>query len=387
MPTKDDPTRFTMSFGDHLEELRRRVLWALAAPIPLSVVVFVFKKPLIEWLSMPLMRVLEANELPRRMLVLGPAEALMTAIKLSLIGAVVLSAPWILLQGWKFIKPGLYHHERRFVHFLIPGSAILTAAGVALLYYIMLPLMLMVLVKFGTALLPSPGNATDDPRVQAVLESIESVPILTKPPNPAEPGDAWLSWPDLDLRVAVERAVEGDASDGQASTEDGAAAAPLVEIIRVPRRPVMSQEFRLGAYLDFVMLLILAISIAFQMPLVILLLGWVGIVRIETLRTKRRYALFICGVIAAVITPADALSMLMMLAPLYGLYELGIILLVLAPAQAVAEGSVLSWRRSHKSPDEAEQDGEPSQTKRPTDRTAPDGESSHPEADEPEDRS
>ena len=135
------------------------------------------------------------------------------------------------------------------------------------------------------------------------------------------------------------------------------------------------------------MLLILAISIAFQMPLVILLLGWVGIVRIETLRTKRKYALFICGVIGAVITPPDALSMLMMLVPLYGLYELGIILLVLAPAQAVAEGSVLSWRRSHKSPDEAEQDGEPSQTERSNDRTPSDGESSHPEADEPEDRS
>lgn len=387
MPTKDDPSRFTMSFGDHLEELRRRVLWALAAPIPLSVVVFVFKKPLIEWLSMPLMRVLEANELPRRMLVLGPAEALMTAIKLSLIGAVVLSAPWILLQAWKFIKPGLYHEERRFVHFLIPGSAILTAAGVALLYYIMLPLMLMVLVRFGAGLLPGAGDSPQDPRVQSVLESLDTVPIRFNAPDHPEPGDAWLSWPDLDLYLAVPLAAEPDMSDGQARIEDSPDAQPAVEIIRVPRRPVMSQEFRLGAYLDFVMLLFLAISIAFQMPLVILLLGWVGIVRTETLRTKRRYALFICGVIAAVITPADALSMLMMLVPLYGLYELGIILLVLAPAQAVAEGSVLSWRRSHKSPDEAEQDGEPSQTKRPIDRTAPDGESSHPEADDPEDRS
>ncbi len=311
MPTKDDPTRFTMSFGDHLEELRRRVLWALAAPIPLSVVVVIFKKTLIEWLSMPLMRVLEANELPRRMLVLGPAEALMTAIKLSLIGAVVLSAPWILLQAWKFIKPGLYHHERRFVHFLLPGSAILTAAGVALLYYIMLPLMLMVLVKFGAALLPGMNDEAQDPRVQAVLKTLDEVPIRVNPPNSVQPGDAWIDWEkqELQVAVAVEPVPEPDAN----------AAASGVEIIGVPGGPMMSQEFRLGAYLDFVMLLILAISIAFQMPLVILLLGWVGIVRIETLRTKRRYALFICGVIAAVITPADALSMLMMLVPLYAL--------------------------------------------------------------------
>ena len=388
MPAKDDPTRFTMSFGDHLDELRRRVLWALAAPIPLSVVVFLFKKPLIEWLSSPLMRVLEANELPRRMLVLGPAEALMTAIKLSLIGAVVLSAPWILLQGWKFIKPGLYQHERRFVHFLLPGSAILTAAGVSLLYYIMLPLMLAVLVKFGTGLLPTPGDAAQDPRVQSLLESLDAVPIRIIPPTPAEPGDAepgdaWLTWPDLELYLAVVRNTETDATNPQTSGD----AQNNVEIIHVAGRPLISQEFRLSAYLDFVLLLILAISIAFQMPLVILLLGWVGIVRIETLRTKRKYALFICGAISAVITPSDALSMLMMLVPLYGLYELGIILLVLAPAQAVAEGSVLSWRRSHKSDDGAGQDTESSQTKRPTERTPPDGESSHPEADEPEDRS
>lgn len=379
MPAKDDPTRFTMSFGDHLEELRRRVLWALAAPIPLSVVVFIFKKPLIEWLSLPLMKVLEDNELPRRMLVLGPAEALMTAIKLSLIGAVVLSAPWILLQGWKFIKPGLYQHERRFVHFLLPGSAILTAAGVSMLYYIMLPLMLMVLVKFGTGLLPTPGDAPQDPRVQALLKTLDEVPIRVNPPNSVQPGDAWIDWEkqELQVAIAVEPVPEPDANEAPSG----------VEIIGVPGGPMISQEFRLGAYLDFVMLLILAISIAFQMPLVILLLGWVGIVRIETLRTKRKYALFICGVIGAVITPPDALSMLMMLVPLYGLYELGIILLVLAPAKAVAEGSVLSWRRSYKSPDEPGQDGEPSQTKRPSDRTPPDGESSHPAADEPEDRS
>ena len=387
MSAKDDPSRFTMSFGDHLEDLRRRVLWSLAAPIPLSVVVFIFKEPLIHWLSVPLVRVLQANGLPQRMQVLGPAEALMTAIKLSIIGAVVLSAPWILLQAWYFIKPGLFKHERRFVHFLIPGSAILTAAGVALLYYVMLPLMLTVLVKFGTALLPGPGDAMDDPRVPAALESIDSVPILINPPDPAEPGDAWLIWPDLDLYVAVEVAVEPDISAGQARSEASPNAPPIVEIILVLRRPVISQEFRLSTYLDFVMLLILAIAIAFQMPLVILLLGWLGLVRITTLRSKRTYALFICGIVSAVITPADALSMLMMLVPLYALYELGIILLLIAPAKAVAEGSVVGLRWSHKSDDEAEQDGEPSQTERPSDRTPPDGESSQPEADEPEDRS
>ena len=43
------------------------------------------------------------------------------------------SAPWIVWQGWKFIEPGLYRQEKRFVRFLVPGSALLTLAGLAFL--------------------------------------------------------------------------------------------------------------------------------------------------------------------------------------------------------------------------------------------------------------
>jgi sec-independent protein translocase protein TatC len=90
-----------------------------------------------------------------------------------------------------------------------------------------------------------------------------------------------------------------------------------------------------------VLLLMLGIVIAFQMPLVILLMGWVGLVTADGLRSKRKYALLICAAVAAVITPADALSMLMMLVPLVALFELSILLLIFAPASAVAEGIVL----------------------------------------------
>ena len=147
-------------------------------------------------------------------------------------------------------------------------------------------------------------------------------------------------------------------------------------VLNVTGRPMIAQEFRLSTYLDFVMLLIMAISIAFQMSLVILLVGWTGIVSKETLRRKRKYALFICGAISAVITPADALSMLMMLLPLYLLYELGIVLLVIAPAKAVAEGTVLR-PKSHNAAQQAQQDAEPSQTQQTNDITDPDGESLH----------
>jgi hypothetical protein len=128
------------------------------------------------------------------------------------------------------------------------------------------------------------------------------------------------------------------------------------EILAIPLapKPVIAQEYRLSEYIGFVLLLFLGIAIAFQMPLVVVLLGWLGLASVDWLRSKRRYALFVCGIVSAVITPStDVISMLVMLVPLYGLYELGILLLTIAPASKVAEGTVLSWKRPRTQPDKS----------------------------------
>ena len=131
--------------------------------------------------------------------------------------------------------------------------------------------------------------------------------------------------PGADLYVAV------------AAEEDGA-----VEVLRVPpaRSGAIEQKLRVSFVINFTLVLMLGVVIAFQMPLVILLLGWLNLVTASWLRERRRYALAVCGIVSAVITPADAISMLIMLVPLYALYELGILLVVLAPASAVAGGRI-----------------------------------------------
>ena len=73
----------------------------------------------------------------------------------------------------------------------------------------------------------------------------------------------------------------------------------------------------------------------------ILLLGWMGLAERKVLERNRRYALVACALLGAVLTPADVVSMLLLFVPLYLLYELGIILLRIAPANRVAEGSVV----------------------------------------------
>ena len=67
-----------------------------------------------------------------------------------------------------------------------------------------------------------------------------------------------------------------------------------------------------------------------------LLLGWLGIVTPDWLRAHRKYALLVLAILSAIITPQDAISMLMMLIPMYFLYELGIALIVFVPAGKIA---------------------------------------------------
>jgi sec-independent protein translocase protein TatC len=338
-----DPDHYSMSFGDHLEELRRRILMAIIVPLPLMVIAFVFTDPIIEWLYKPLDRVLETMDLPRGLQALGPAEFLGMKLKLSIIGAIVVSVPWIFWQGWLFVRPGLYRHERRFVHLLVPGSAVLTAAGVTLLYYAMLPLMLQVLVHFGTSIpLPEP-EAMKDTRVREILESDPPVQLRFTPPEAPEIGDVWILWPQQDIHVAVEPPPPEENEQANPAQPVGP------EVLRLPRPPggLVSQEFRLTTYINFVLILMLGMVVAFQMPLVVLLAGWLGLLTPTVLRRRRKHALLICALVAAVITPADAVSMVLMLIPLYGLYELSIVLLIIAPASKVAEGRL--WGRSHPS--------------------------------------
>lgn len=346
---RDNPDDATMSFGDHLEELRRRLLFAGAPALPLGIVLFFFSDSFIRFAVLPLRRVLEAKGLPPEIQALSPPEVLLVKLKLSLILAAVLLGPWILWQTWLFVRPGLYAQERRFVNLLIPGSALLTAGGLALLYFLMLPLMLQVLVGVGADLDLGTPTVRLDPRVQAILDRSEPATIawMASDPSAPEAETLWMLWPSGQLKAAVRDADAG------------------IVILEVPRPPTaaITQQYRLSTYITFVLLLVMGICIAFQMPLVIVLLGWVGLVTPQWLARQRRYALFVCGALSALLTPQDIVSMLVLLIPLYGLYELGILLLRLAPARAVAEGTFFGRSRSDKPGDGAAQ---PEHSPRPT---------------------
>jgi sec-independent protein translocase protein TatC len=83
---------------------------------------------------------------------------------------------------------------------------------------------------------------------------------------------------------------------------------------------------KIGEYIDLVMKLVFAFGLCFELPVILTLLAKVGIVSSEMLREKRRYAIIIVTVIAAVFTPPDAISMLSLAIPMIGLYEISILL-------------------------------------------------------------
>jgi sec-independent protein translocase protein TatC len=79
------------------------------------------------------------------------------------------------------------------------------------------------------------------------------------------------------------------------------------------------------SYLDFVMMLILAFGLTFQLPVILTLLGQIGLVTSEQLSKGRRFAIVGVGAVAALITPPDPISMLSMMIPLAGLYEFAVL--------------------------------------------------------------
>ena len=91
-----------------------------------------------------------------------------------------------------------------------------------------------------------------------------------------------------------------------------------------PRGVAMTTDIQ--NYLGFCLHLMLAFGVAFEMPVVIVLLVFTGLMQEATLRHNRRYVFLICFIIAAFLTPPDALSMTLLGLPMYGLYELGLVL-------------------------------------------------------------
>ena len=254
-----------MTFWEHLEELRRRIIIVAITIGIFTVVCLSFSKPIEKVVMFPLrtsMNTLIANAIETTLgsdgsifgflavtlragsssidavlMKVGPLEGIMAFLKLGVTAGILLALPIIIYQVWAFIFPALNREEKRFA---VPLFLIIVAfftIGAVFAYFIVVP----VVLQFSAQLYPEMPNRWD-------LEN----------------------------------------------------------------------------YISLVTKLILGFGIAFELPIVMAFLSRIGVINARGFREKQNYALLGICVMSALLTPADPWSMLLMAIPLFILYQLGI---------------------------------------------------------------
>lgn len=127
---------------DHLKELRRRLIWAVAAIFVGFVVCFIFAEPIYNFLLVPFENAaarIRTDDLQLELIYTAPLEFFFVKVKLALFGGIILAFPVIVFQLYAFVAPGLYKNERgAFAPFLV-GAPVLFAAGSSFVYFFVLP--------------------------------------------------------------------------------------------------------------------------------------------------------------------------------------------------------------------------------------------------------
>jgi sec-independent protein translocase protein TatC len=232
-----------MSFLDHLEELRWRIIKALLGVAAGTAVCVLFS----DWLmNQVLLRpVTDLNlhlgpgQQPIRLQNLKPFGQLFLYMQVAIIGGIVLSIPNILYQLWAFIAPGLMPNERKYVRWIVFFSSFCFLAGVTFSYFLMLPAALQFFAGFGT--------------------------------------------------------------------------------------PAIENNIAINEYMSFIVSVMLAAGVVFELPMVSWFLSKIGILTPAFMRRYRRHSIVVIFVLAAVLSPGtDPVSQILLAIPLLGLYEISI---------------------------------------------------------------
>ncbi|BBE49972.1 Sec-independent protein translocase protein TatC [Ferriphaselus amnicola] len=224
------------SFISHLIELRNRLLNSVVALLVVFVCLFPWAADLYAVLAHPLLA-----KLPKggQMIATDVTTPFFVPLKVALMAAFLIALPYILYQVWRFIAPGLYEHEKKWVFPLVASSLMLFFFGMAFAYFAVFP------VVFGFITAAAPVG----------------VAVMT----------------DIDK------------------------------------------------YLSFVLSMFVAFGLAFQVPVVVVVLVKMNLVTITKLKEIRPYVIVGAFVLGAIFTPPDVVSQFMLAMPLWLLYEAGIV--------------------------------------------------------------
>lgn len=230
---KDDDG--SMGLLDHLNEMRRRLVWGVVYVAIGFAVCWAFVDILFDVIMHPLLAVLPAGTHAQYTTL---PEAFFTRMEIAFVGGVFLASPGLFYQVWAFVAPGLYDEEKRYIVPVAALSALFFICGGLFCYYIVFPFAFNFFISYSTP-----------------------------------------------------------------------------EIVMTPK---------ISDYLSFVLKLTIAFGLIFEMPIFTLFLSRFGIVTAKLMRRGRRYAIVVIFILAAILTPPDVISQLLMACPMLLLYELSI---------------------------------------------------------------
>lgn len=316
-PLPHDPDEVRMSFGDHLDELRRCLIRAIVGVALASILCFYFGDRIISILTAPYYAAMKDRGFEPQMIQLDPTEAFLQYFAIAIKFGLVLSAPWVLYQIWNFVAVGLYPSERRIIRVFAPASIVLFIVGATFMILVVLTGLLGYLISVASWFpVPSPDSSlmkflqhAPVPVTTQPATFPASIPILNEDPHNLHQGDAWFRRFDNTLNIFV---------DGERFTLPLKAAA---------KEQFVQPFFSITDYLDFVTGMALAFGLGFQLPIVVIFIINAGIITSAQFRGARRYIILGIVVAAAFITPSpDIPSMLMLAVPMLVLFESGLLI-------------------------------------------------------------
>lgn len=311
--------RTRMSFGQHLEDLRKRVILALIGLVAAVVFCFMVGDHIIATLTAPYAVAMEELGFDPRMVQLNPTESFIEYFKVSLQFGVVLAAPWILHQMWKFVALGLYPSERRIVRFFAPASISLFVVGASFMVTIVLSGLMRFLIGISMWFpLPTQDNflyrwyqPAEEELVVVTQPAapVLEVPVLSVDPESPSDGQVWFNMRNQRLCVHYEGETYYD------------------RLQQTSRQQFVQPFFSVAEYLGFVVNLSLAFGLGFQIPIVVVFLVTLRILPAARLARARKYVVLGVAVLSAILTPTpDVGTMLLLAVPMIFLFEIGLLI-------------------------------------------------------------
>ena len=250
---------------EHLAELRTRLIRAVLAFVVGMVAMFTVAEWILEFISQPLAEVLRARGEDARLIFTAPQEKFFVLIRISIIMGFAVSFPVIAHQLWRFVAPGLYKSEQGAILPFLIASPVLFFIGASFAHYIVTPLAMNFFIGFSDAI-PALANLIA--------------------------GEGTFQNPAAEPDTGIQTIFLGSVRES----------------------------------LDLALKFIFAFGLCFQLPVLLTLLGKAGLVSAAGLGHVRKWAVVGILTLAALVTPPDVVTQLILFVAVYGLYEISILL-------------------------------------------------------------